>query len=262
MGDSPSTQEDFLFALSNQVDTLCCMPDKLRICIVRFCYGGVEHAALGTWLGRTCHAIITNPRVSALNEFPLDRVPLYAARNYAVEIAQGWGATHLLFSDHDHHHDYDPAAPPFWETALGFASQHDGPCVVCAPARTGEPEYRVCVLREEERDGQKHLVSYSNDDAASMSGVSRVPSSGMSLALIDMRCFGSEDQASGIRPPYFRYEYTDSYQHTIKSDEGVLFTAECTQAGIPVYCAWDCWTMHRKMQGVGKPESVTPKIIL
>ncbi len=224
-------------------------PARFQPAIFRLTYGSREHSAVGSWLVQTLHCIARDKRVETFDEFPVDKAPVYAARNVCAKMAHGLKATHLCMIDADMVPDCLPGAPIFWQAAADFALAHDGPCVVSAP--TPMANGCVNVLREEvDPDGSRHLRLLSLDEAANKKGLERVPATGAGLILIDMRAFDR------LQRPYFSFGYTDDSFTDVAVGEDVGFTARCTEAGVPVYAAWDCWAGHDKSILLRKPRAL------
>lgn len=227
---------------------------QVKICIVRLCHGSWEHPAIGDWFADAVHFCLTDPRIGPgnLESFWLDEEPVYRARNMAQRRAKELGCDLLVMVDNDMFPDWMPGAPKFLQSALDFwwdnhATGH--PCVICAPARVRSGMVAVHKLIEDK--GRKGLVLMHPREMQYKAGIERVPGSGLSLSLIDMRVF------ERLHPPYFRFAYTDEYCTQIRAGEDVMFTADLGGPCIPVYVNWDCKADHSKKVWLGwpKPES-------
>lgn len=216
---------------------------KPRVAIARICYGAFHHAAVGDWLARTCHVIVSCGQFSGLESFWVNKHNVCVARNFAVEIAKDRHCDYLLMVDADSVPDVIPDAPPFWDTSIAHALAA-GPCVVAAPIERGDGE--VVVYQEIEDDDGLHLKFIHEEIAVTATGIQLVPAVSLALSLIDMRCF------DGLPLPYFRFGYNDDTQSVVAWTEEV-FTANLTEKGIPVFVNWDCWCGHDKRQLRTKP---------
>lgn len=220
---------------------------KPRIAIARICYGGFHHAAVGDWLARTCHMIARDIRFNGLESFWVDRHSVCVARNLAVETARERDCDFLVMVDADMVPDVNPEVAHFWDSSIAhMLCQQDAPCVVSAPCVRADGS--VCIYQEVEDDDGVHLMYITPDVAAASSGIEVVPAASLALSLIDMRCFDA------LKPPYFRFGYTDETESEVAWGEE-SFTANCTEAGIPVFCNWDCWAGHSKASVFGKPQA-------
>lgn len=218
---------------------------RVRLAIARLAYGLSEHPSVGSWLARTCHSFLTSARYGGLTEFPVDRAPVYAARNYATAVAMAAKADYLVMVDADSIPDCVPGAPPFFDVAMAVAIEN-GPCVVAAPV----PMVNGCVnvhRQEVDADGQQNLVLMTLEEVALRRGVAREVACGTGLVLIDMRCFAA------LAPPYFSFVYTDESCSEVAAGEDVGFTARLADAGIPTLVCWDSWCGHRKAVALGSP---------
>ena len=220
------------------------MPKTERIAIARICYGGFHHAAVGDWLARTSHVIVSN--FSGLESFWVDRHNVCTARNLAVETARERECDYLLMVDADSCPDCMSQAPPFFDTSINHAMRLGQPCIISAPCVRADGS--VCIYQEIEDDDGRHLIHVSPEAAARETGIQIVPAASLALCLIDMRCFYEAPR------PFFRFYYTDKTESEIASGEE-WFTMNCTERGIPVFCNWDSWCGHAKVKVLGKPPS-------
>lgn len=221
-------------------------PRRVGLLICRMVYGNREHPSVGTWLARTVHWFLASPFFGAMHEIPVNKAPVYAARNFAAETALKMGADYLLMCDADSVPDVVPQAPPFFETAMAFAQKHPGPCVVSAPV----PMVNGCVnVHREITDdgGRRHLELVPLPEVAGKAGFERVPACGAGLLLIDVRCFAR------LEKPYFGFAYADESCSDVAAGEDVGFTARLTDKEIPVFAAWDSWCGHDKSVLFGRP---------
>jgi hypothetical protein len=163
----------------------------------------------------------------------------------------------------------DPRAKPFWETALDFLIQHQGPAVIAVPYCGPPPIENVFVFQ---------WINYASDEPKN--GSLATSKNGLGMVNMKIEAFNREEAAlrGGIEEvaalptggimfhtsaleripmPYFRYEYTDQSESVKATTEDCYFTRNLSLAGVPQYVAWDCWAGHWKRKCVGKPQ-VTP----
>jgi hypothetical protein len=150
----------------------------------------------------------------------------------------------------------DPTAKPFLDVALPFVLQHEGPCCVGAPYCGPPPIENVYVFKPTNWRAATRTMTL----ASTSSRARRRPSGPVSrkssrcrqgVYLIDMRC------VANLAFPHFQYEYSDPRQIKKATTEDVYFSRNLAVAGVPQYCAWDCWAGHIKPIVVDKPELLT-----
>lgn len=226
-------------------------PKPVKLAVARFCYGMREHPHVGSWLAQTCHDFVTSGVCAGLDEFVVNRAPVYAARNLAAKRAVAAGADYLIMIDAtDTVPDVARGAPPFVKTALSYATRSGGPVWVSAPV----PMANQCVNVHREvvgDDGARHLELVPLEAAAGRSGFERVPATGTGLVLADVRCFTQTPE------PWFAFQYADPSCCEVSAGEDVMFTARLHEAGVPVVAAWDCWCGHAKEILLGRPPRPT-----
>jgi predicted O-methyltransferase YrrM len=182
-------------------------------------------------------------------------------RNLAIEAAKAAGADLLLMVDNDMHPDLyvgkEAGARPFWDVAIEFIFQHNGPCAIAAPYCGPPPHENVFVFQwgklESDNPNRDHkLPQYTREQAAILGGIQEAGALPTGVFLLDMRAI------ERIDPPYFCYEWqNDKLQHEKSTTEDVFFTRNLSLAGVPQYCAWDSWAGHYKLKCVGKPKLLT-----
>lgn len=222
------------------------MDGKVNVCIVRLAYGMVEHPAVGDFLWTTAVATCRDSRIENTVNLWLDHAPVYAARNLAVKAAKAHQAHFLCMIDaKDMHPQFFPQAPQFWDKAFDFAYCSSQPCVISAPTRLRNG--MVNIHKERVDSTGKHLVMQRPAECEHKRGMEQVPGAGSGLMLVDMRVFDS------LKPPYFDFAYDPDKCHVL-AGEDIAFTSRCTEAGIPVYAAWDCRAGHWKEALIGWAE--------
>lgn len=235
------------------------LPEKVKICIYRFPFGGQEHPTCTNWLMNALFTLHVHPRVAAVVTEHINATPITMCRNRAIRHAIDNDVDFAIMVDSDMWPDYEQGGPdkdknvlPFLPHALDFALAHDGPCVVAAPYCSQPPEENVLVMRWRHQegndpDGQVKLAKFTREEAIGRTGFEEVAALGTGLILIDMRPLVE------LPGPWFTYQYSDHEQVKMTASEDVVFTRDLSFAGIPQYVFWDAWAGHWKMKMVGKP---------
>lgn len=233
---------------------------KTSILIARFPYGGIEHPDIADWLVRTVPVIKADRRVSAVYNACLNDTPITMTRNRVLKRALDDGIDYVLMIDSDMKPDLYPQAPTFWDHAWSFAQQHRGPLCIAAPYAGPPPDECVYVFhwtkkQEKNPNPDLKLSMFSREHSAGKSGIEEVAALPTGLILIDMRAL------TYIKPPWFRYEWTDVYEQAKASTEDVYFTRNLSLAGVPQYVTWDCWAGHHKHKLVERPTVLKPEFV-
>jgi hypothetical protein len=194
--------------------------------------------------------------------------PITMTRNRAVKAAQQSGADILVMVDSDMAPDchLGPAAAagqvddaqPFFDVAFNAIYEHHakGPLVIAAPYGGCPPHENIFAFRWRNKmnDPTKFsLEQYTREEAAVLGGLHDAAAAATGLIAYDMRVFDY------IKPPYFRYEWTDDTESDKCSTEDVQNTRNLSQAVIaqlgynPLKIAWSSWAGHLKVWCVGKP---------
>lgn len=241
-----------------------------RIAIARFAYGSRVHASLVDWFTDAWLWLHGDPHVAGLARFTIDLCPTDAARNLAVKQARQLGCQWLLMLDDDMTFDaYASAgAPKFLEVAWPFAVRHydQGPCVIaapyCGPAgdRTNRftqedvyvGEFNSPYSAESAPEVDYNLQPVPRVKAAELTGIREQAYLPTGLSLWDLRAFDR------IKTPWFAYEYADEACTEKVSTEDTVCTRNLALAGVPLYCAWDCWAIHWKQTPIGRPQPLKP----
>lgn len=236
---------------------------KYKVLFARFPFGHRDEPDTTDWLVDTVLKAKADPRISDIYHMRIDDTPITMSRNRVMCMARDKGVDYVVMVDNDMKPDcyfagnpnnlaIDMRAKPFWETAWDFALQHHGPCLVAAPYCGPPPVENVYVfkmtnLQSNHPNVDARLDQFTREEAATRGGIEQVGALPTGLILIDMRVLNH------IKPPWFRYEWDDIYEQKKASTEDVTFTRDLAFAGVPIYCAWDCWAAHWKWKAVGKP---------
>lgn len=237
------------------------LPDKLKVCIYRFPYGGYEHACVGAWIPNALFTLHTHPRVGACGIESINATPTDMARNRAVRHALDNNVDFMIMVDNDMFPDYqmgdpnrDKSAMPFLPHALDFAIEH-GPCCVGAPYCSQPPQEDVLVSRWRHQegndpDGQVKLSKFTREEAIERTGFEEVAALATGLLLIDTRPLAL------MQGPWFSYQYSDSERTKMISTEDIVFTRDLSMLSIPQYVFWNAWAGHWKLKLVTKPTNL------
>lgn len=202
--------------------------------------------------------------------------PITMVRNQAVRQCIMHDVDYLLMIDSDMRPDpYDritgkplwPGAKPFFESSFDFLQRLGDPAAVGAPYCGPSPNNNVYVFQWAKptngfRVGEMdkfELAQFTREQAAIMGGIQEVGALPTGLILYDVRCF------IGMPLPIFYYEYTDKWQTEKASTEDVAQTRDQSLAwyasegraegrlGGRVYCNFDAWAHHHKLEEVERP---------
>jgi hypothetical protein len=233
---------------------------KRNVMIARFPYQNAEVPDIADWLVPTVLEMKKDPSIGEIGHCRVDDTPITMTRNRVLKQALDLGFDHVLMLDSDMRPDLYPAMPGFWKEAWSFARQHQGPCLIAAPYCGPPPDECVYVFQWTRRqEGNPnpdfHLQLFTREQAALKKGIEEVAALPTGLILIDLRV------CSRVKPPWFRYEWTDVYEQQKASTEDVYFTRNCSLSGIPVYVTWDAWAGHWKRKLVERPTVLTSATI-
>lgn len=235
------------------------LPDKVRILVTTFTYAKKVGADVSGYTNNLPYQMLDHPRAEQLIFSYSVGYPTTRARNTALKGAADNGFQFVLMLDDDQYPDMylgeHEDAVPFLPTALDFALAHDGPCLVGAPYCSGPPGQQVVVMKNVERTPDLpagcgyQMVKYTREEAAVMTGITRVGALPTGCLLVDTRV------TQALAPPWFYYEYEDEpFQTQLASTEDVVFTRNADWVGVPSYCVWQSWAGHSlKDYLVGKP---------
>jgi hypothetical protein len=240
------------------------------------------------WYIETLLKAKADPRISDIFHWRRGDTPVPMLRNLAVEAAQLYGVDLLLIMDSDMNPDaylhtnsrkigIEPAAKAFWESSLEFVLSSKEPCVVAAPY-CGPGRYQNVyvfqwsTLRNDDSASNLKLEMFTREEAARRGGIEEVAAVPTGLCLIDMRIFRN------LPVPYFYYEWNgdglkcevckqrkpgkqtqkaSTEDVTWSRDISLLWRATKGRMGGRIYCNWDAWAGHWKMQCIEKPELLT-----
>lgn len=208
---------------------------KLNVLLMHIAHGRNERCEVGTWLV-DCYVQMLRGLPVNLGNGLVDGFPTSTARNSAVLEAQAAGADVLVQVDDD----MLPSLS-FFAHAVEFLSHHPGAVCIGSPYCGAAPAHNVQVMRRD-------FSRFGRDEAAAKTGDELVGAIGTGLLACRLECF------ERVEPPWFEYEYADRYHATLIRTEDIHFTRRLTEAGGRVYCAWDHWSSHAKVEIVGKPE--------
>jgi hypothetical protein len=136
-------------------------------------------------------------------------------------------------------------APGFLPFAVRHLAERRGPIAVGSPYCGAAPDHDVQVM------GLRDYVRVPRQAAARREGVEIVGAIGTGLFAVNVAAFDL------LQSPYFAYEYTTAAMTALAGTEDFVFCRNLTTAGGRVYCAWDHWSTHYKIEAVGKPEIET-----
>jgi hypothetical protein len=234
---------------------------KYNVAVARFPYGGFEHTRCVDWLVKTVLKLKADKRVGDVIPIVENDTPITMTRNAACLKARKQGADYLLMLDNDMAPDHEGTAP-FWDSSWEFLLRHrDRPGMIAAPYCGPPPHENVYVFRwrnpanNHPDDPDFKLEQYTREEAAERIGIEEVAALPTGLLLMDIRALDA------VAPPWFYYDYPDDYQAQKASTEDVVFTRNCSFAGVPVYCNWDSWAGHVKQRIVGKPRILTADMV-
>jgi hypothetical protein len=233
---------------------------KFSLMVATFPFGGTESFRSRNWLIRTAVKIHQDSRFAHVHNMDIDDTPIPMSRNRVMKEALARNCDLVLMIDSDVHPDMylgmDAQIKPFWDSSLEFMFKHAGPGVVAAPYCGPPPHENVYIFRWANQESNQpnpdlRLEQYTREEAAVRVGFERVAALPTGLILIDTRVL------KYLKPPYFRYEYTDEQETDKASTEDVVFTRNLDLAGVPQYVNWDAWCGHVKRKTVGKPIILT-----
>jgi hypothetical protein len=225
-----------------------------KLLIARFPYGGVENTKGVDWLVKSVIELKSDKRIDAeLMRLSVNDTPITMTRNLVCKAAQDKGADIILMIDNDIVPDWQ-AVKPFLKHSLDFMFDHKGPCVVASPYCGPPPHENIYVFQWVDHQSDNpdetdfRLAQFSREQAAIMAGIQEVAALPTGLILMHTAALRH------LPLPWFSYEYTDDYEVQKASTEDVVFTRNCSMAGVAVYCNWDSWSGHVKQKIVGKPQ--------
>ena len=243
-----------------------------------------EHPDSVDWYTETIIKAKADPRIGDVFFWRKGDTPVPMIRNRMIHNAEGYKADLLCILDSDMNPDaylhtstrrigIDPFAKPFWESSLDFLLSSKDPCVVAAPYCGPSPNQNVYVFQWATRTSQEincdfRLEMFTREEAARRAGIEEVAALPTGLCLIDMRVFknmprphfyyewkgdGEKCDHCGQRKPGEQIEKASTEDVTWSRDISMLWRASRGQQGGRIYCNWDAWAGHWKLECVGKP---------
>lgn len=249
-----------------------------------------EHPDTTDYMLETFHKAKTNPLIGDVYTWAKGDTPVPMIRNRCIETCKQLKIDLLHWVDSDMKPDaylhtnknrlgIDINAKPFFETSLDFLVNryHREPCVVAAPYCGPSPHQNLYVFHwanwnsgrpEKHPDKDFWLEQFTRHEAAQRGGIEEVGALPTGLCLIDMRVF------NGMPHPHFYYEWKGDGakcehcgqrkagpQILKASTEDVAWSRDISmqwiatdgQGGGRIYCNWDAWAGHWKLECVGKP---------
>ncbi len=250
---------------------------KYKVALAQFPGGGVSRMETNAWIVRTVRKMDRDPRISEVVSLTYADTPIPMLRNRSVKDAAAAGCDYLLMIDSDMAPDIHPLATPFWDVAWEFLMvrrmdereaeyalregngdvprQSYPPATICAPYCGPPPDELVYVFHWTNRESASpnpnfRLEAVSRAHAAVKVGIEEMGALPTGLILYDMRVFEI------LPPPWFAYEYEDSWETQKATTEDVYQTRNASMLGLPQYCAWGCFAGHVKSKVVGRPTIV------
>ena len=171
--------------------------------------------------------------------------PTSRARNMAVkrarEITNLQANDILIMLDDDIHPALD-----WYNRATRFLSDYPGPTCFASPYRGAPPERKVEV---QHIDGHR----FTQEEAANRHNIEQVAAIGTGLIAFNMACFDVVEKSNLL--PWFDYDYSDPpYNTDVSQTEDYHFLHNLINAGGRVFCDWESWSEHVKVELVGKPQ--------
>lgn len=209
-------------------------------------YSGSVRVEVATFLAHCSAWQVAHPDIIPWKVclFPVTgATPASMARNLAVKQALETNVDILIMVDDD----MDPACE-FFETAIDFLMAQPEPSVIASPYCGKPPDENVMVLEypKASEEPNPNPVLIPREDAASRTGIGRVPNIGTGLIAYDMRVFGK------IKPPYFDYVFSGDHTRVFETED-CYTNNRLHKAGVPIFCDWDHWSGHWKAKKVEKP---------
>lgn len=240
--------------------------ESFRVMLARFPGRGQEHPHVTDWCIDTAIAAVRDTRVQEFSKWWHIGTPVDVLRNAAVAEAKTRKAHILLMIDSDMQPDHEneqlPSLAAFWTSSFEFFCSHwsHGPCVIGIPymqSYTQPAAYGLAKIGNGP-ETMYDLTHLSPAEAIRATGITEVPVVGTGLVMIDMRAFEPfvsrwSQERTELALPYFYYTYLDKARTKIKNTEDIVFCANAFEAGLPIYCNWDAWSVHWKYVAVCKP---------
>ena len=194
----------------------------------------------------------TDPELSNIEiiDCPIQKFPTDTARNVLVNIAHQHNVDLLFMIDED-------ASPPysFFKQAIQFLTKQPIPSVYGCPYLSGDGEAQVFrfipVHSPDPVQPAWKLLRIPRAEAFIKKGVDRVASIGTHCICYDMRVFNQ------IAKPYYRYSYNEDHTAVVETEDCYAHR-NMVQNNIPIFCNFDSWAGHWKLQEIGPLEPLEP----
>jgi hypothetical protein len=263
-------------------------PEKnsdFRVMLARFPGDNREHPDSSGYYMGILPQLLRDDRISDIIPWRKSSTPITMVRNLCIREAIQENCDYVLMIDNDMAPDSEPDGEPFWHTAWSFMMARRAreavncadikpewfnfdewwkrfpPCATAAPYCGDPPREQPYAMRWKELggtddvDGHFKMTYVDRHDAARRTGIGEAPAMPTGLILYDTRLFYY------LPPPWFDYEYEDGYQTERVTTEDVYQTRNMSLLGMPVYCAWDCWSGHWKPKLVRKPRPIAVETV-
>jgi hypothetical protein len=227
------------------------MREPMKVAIARISRGCSERTETGTWLA-ACFVdpIVPANLIPALDVLDVEPTPL--ARIKAVMRAREAGyraGDVLIMIDNDMvpPDDCTGVGDNWYNRAVRFFEDRPGPNVFASPYCGAAPKRDVQAV-------DINGVRYTRERAALCRHIDQVAGMGTGLMAFDMACFDVIEKAGLL--PWFEYTYEDPpYNSRMSSTEDMVFCRKLNDAGGRIYCDWESWSGHAKVEIVRKPEA-------
>ncbi len=241
---------------------------KYKIAFAQFPGSGSSRMETNAWVTSTVRKMDKDPQIAEIVSLTYATTPITMARNRSVLDARHIDCDYLLMIDSDMAPDVPGVGSvPFWEAAWPFMMKmrqdeeafewmHVPPATIGVPYCGPPPHectfvFQWATYESDTPNPNFRLEMIPREWAAIKTGIEEVAALPTGLILYDMRVFDI------LCPPYFAYEYSDKYQHTLASTEDVYQTRNASLLKLPQFCCWDSWAGHVKTKIVMKPQIVT-----
>jgi hypothetical protein len=244
---------------------------RFSLMLARFPGNSSEHPDSSGWMMDLVAKLTHDPRFEIV-PFRRSDTPITMTRNQAVRQCLMHKIDYLLMLDSDMKPDpSDPktgkplylGAKPFFDSSFDFLQKLGDKAAVAAPYCGASPWNNIFVFQWANRTNtfrpgeieEYELAQFTREQAATLGGIQEVGALPTGLILYDCRVF------QGMKLPIFYYEYKDDWDTEKASTEDVAQTRDMSLAwyasdgrlGGRVYCNWDAWAHHWKLEEVGKP---------
>jgi hypothetical protein len=257
---------------------------KYRVQVCQFPGNHSTHPAASDYVTALVLQMATDPRIGIENVIPWRKsdTPITMTRNQSLVSAQENKADYVVMIDSDMEPDLKGQkddAKPFWASSWEFMLANPMAGMIAAPYCGPGPESFVYVFRwntnqEQMPNPNARIEMYDRHTAAFKKGIEQVAALPTGLTIINMRAVAE------MRKPWFDYEWKDRHGNGERkcqtcghpmpgersqkaSTEDVYFSRNMQAIGYPdgktkwpIFCNWDAWAGHHKMQMVGPPQKL------